>query len=65
MLTLTKYGNHYNKNVMYFVGKSSDEKPVGKFNNIVISNGSEFFELDTKVWFTYDEESSIWVRTNQ
>lgn len=44
-----------------FFGKSTDEKPIGKFNDIKINNGSVFVEMDTKKIFMYDEEGQVWL----
>lgn len=55
MVSLLKYGDKCNKSRMEFICKSTDEKPVGKFNGITIPNGSVIKEIDTGKTFMYDE----------
>lgn len=44
------------------VGKSSDTKPTGKYNNSEIRNGSTFFEMDTCDIYMYDEDTESWYK---
>lgn len=60
ILTLSKYGDKYNKNIMEFVGKRYDLKPIIKYNGVKIPNGSKFFEMDTNKTFVYDEDKVSW-----
>lgn len=62
MLTLLRHGNRYNKNIMHFCGTSSDEKPIGQYRLLSIPNGSEFFEMDTKTTYLYDEDNDVWIK---
>lgn len=60
MVTLIKYGAHYNTNVMEIRGLSTDTKPVGKIDGMSIPNGSIYTEIDTGVDSMYDEEHDTW-----
>lgn len=44
-----------------FFGLAKDEKPVGCVNNVKITNGSVFVEMDTKKIYMYDEENQVWI----
>lgn len=43
-----------------FFGLSTDEKPTDEVEDIKITNGSVFIEMDTKKIFMFDEEHKIW-----
>lgn len=62
MVTLTKIGNEYNAQVLEITGLSTDEKPIGSIDNIAISNGSVFKEIDTGSEYLYNAESNKWVK---
>ena len=42
-------------------GLSTDEKPIGTFNDLEIPNGAQFIEMDSKEIKFYDAENSAWV----
>lgn len=44
-----------------FKGLHSDEKPVKKFGEFKITNGSSFFEMDTQDVYYYDGETDSWL----
>ena len=44
-----------------FKGLSSDTKPTGKHEGLLIANGSTFIEMDTKNLKYYDEGGGTWV----
>ena len=60
MITLNKYGNRENRVWLELYGLSTDEKPIGKFDDIFIGNSSTYYEMDTKNTFMYDEENKKW-----
>ena len=43
-----------------FQGASTDTKPTGTYNSMVIANGSTFFEMDTQEVYFYDGDNSTW-----
>lgn len=46
---------------MKLAGLSTDEKPLIKFKDIEIENGSSFIEIDTSKVYKYDEENNEWI----
>ena len=60
MVSIYRIIDFSSKYLFELVGLSTDEKPIGKFDNQHIKNGSLFFEMDTQNSFLYDEENSIW-----
>ena len=69
MVTLIKYGalgggDKYNSNQMWIDGLSSETKPTGMIDGMVIPNGSVFTETDTGKTYMYDEENSLWYKVN-
>lgn len=62
MITLTRIGNEYNSQVLEITGLSTDEKPVGSIDGLVITNGSVFKEIDTGTEYLYNIESSEWIK---
>lgn len=44
-----------------FKGLSTDTKPTVKFNDLKITNGSTFFEMDTQDVYFYDRGSDSWL----
>ncbi len=44
-----------------FKGLSTDTKPTVKFNDLKITNGSTFFEMDTQDVYFYDGSSNSWL----
>lgn len=61
MITINKIGEDYNDELLHFVGLSTDEKPLEKFKNVFITNGSTYKEMDTGALYYYDVESHNWV----
>ena len=51
-----------NSATLDIVGLSTDEKPIDKFENTPIINGSVFLEMDTGEIYLYDEENSKWYK---
>lgn len=50
--------NHYR---LRFHGLSTDTKPVGTYDNMIIGNGSSFLELDKKNVSFYDGAGKTWL----
>ena len=44
-----------------FKGLSTDTKPTVKFNDLKVTNGSTFFEMDTQDVYFYDGSSNSWL----
>ena len=61
MITLVKEGERQVTNCMEFVCRSTDVKPVGQYNGLVIPNGSTLKEIDTDANFVYDESIKSWI----
>lgn len=61
MITLNKYADQPNKAYIELYGLSTDKKPIEKFKNTLIKNGSIYYEMDTKKAFIYDEENHRWL----
>ena len=61
MITLVKEGERQVTNCMEFVCRSTDVKPVGQYNGLVIPNGSTLKEIDTDANFVYDKSIKSWI----
>lgn len=46
---------------MALAGKSTDEKPIGLWNGLPISNASTFYVIDKGMVYMYDEEAAQWI----
>ena len=44
-----------------FKGLSTDTKPTVKFDDIPITNGSSFFEMNTQECYFYDGATDSWL----
>lgn len=44
-----------------FKGLSTDTKPTVKFEDVQITNGSSFFEMDTQDCYFYDGGTDTWL----
>ena len=53
-------GEAVTKEVMTFVGLSSDTKPTEEYNGSLIANGSTYFAMDTATAYMYDEANTTW-----
>ena len=60
MITLNKYGDKCNRVYLELYGISTDTKPIEKFENVFIGNGSTLYEMDTKRAWIYSEENHTW-----
>jgi len=60
MITVQKYGDSYNRQVLEIDGKSTDTKPTDKIENAYVLNGSIFHEVDSGIDYIFDEESKLW-----
>lgn len=61
MITVKSNVSVTNRKVpLEFIGKSTDEKPIGIFEGVKIPNGSVFYEMDTKTFYMFDEEGQTW-----
>lgn len=65
MVTLIKYGalgggEKYNSNQMWIDGLSSETKPTGMIDGMVIPNGSVYTEIDTSTKYMYSESNATW-----
>jgi hypothetical protein len=63
MVTATRSDGNNEISTFNFSGLSSDDKPTGTYNGIIIRNGSTFMELDTQDIYFYDAENSAWLTT--
>ena len=45
---------------MHFAGLSSETKPTGSYEGVLLSSESSYFALDTGTIFFYNEENSTW-----
>lgn len=61
MVTLQKMGGEYNRNVLELVGKSGDLKPTDTIDGMIITNGSTFYELNTKKVYMFDYDTKTWI----
>lgn len=60
MVTINKIGNSYNKTLIRMDCLSTDTKPIGEIDGIVLYNGSMIRELDTGKKYLYDEAAKEW-----
>lgn len=60
MVTLTKYGAKYNRNILFLEGLSADTKPTDEFDGLSVQNGSEYTEVDTGKKFLFDYDNATW-----
>lgn len=60
MITIEKYNGQIKYSKLELNGLSTDEKPIENFNGYVMSNGSTFYEMDTKKVYIYDEQNKKW-----
>ena len=60
MITLIKRGETPVSPILEFCGLSTDTKPI-TYNGDMVSNGSTYYEMDTKDVYIYDAENSIWL----
>ena len=44
-----------------FKGLSTDTKPTVTYDDLKITNGSSFFEMDTQEVYFYDEATESWL----
>lgn len=58
MITLVKDDT---TNELSFKGLSTDTKPIVKYDDLPIINGSTFFEMDTQEVYFYDEDTDDWL----
>ena len=61
MVTLQKIGNYMNRAVLEITGLSSENKPIGTIDGIVITNGSTYEEIDSGIIFKYNEANKEWI----
>lgn len=62
MVSIGTIGGFVNsRNILTIHGLSTDEKPIGEFQNCKIGNSSVFIEMDTNKEYWYDEENREWV----
>lgn len=61
MVSIYRIIDFSSKYLFELVGLSTDEKPVGLFDEQPIKNGSTFFEIDTGAAFMYDQQNNIWL----
>lgn len=47
--------------LMELIGLSTDEKPIGKYQEKEIANGSTFMSIDTQDVNFYDQANEQWV----
>lgn len=60
MVTLQKIGDRHNRSVLQIVGLSTDVKPTVKVENMPLTNGSIYVELNTGKRYLFDEENKMW-----
>ena len=61
MITVIDVKGTSNGGLFSLYGKSTDEKPTGKYLGMEIDNGSSFFEMDTQAVKFYDGASNTWI----
>lgn len=61
MNSIIKHGNLVNEFIMSIYGLSTDTKPTITFNGEEITNGSSYYEMDTKKAYLYDKEHETWI----
>ncbi len=60
MITLVKRGEATVSPILEFYGLSTDTKPT-EYNGDAVSNGSTYYEMDTKNIYIYDAENKVWL----
>lgn len=60
MVTATRTDGNNVIATFTFKGRSSDTKPVGKWEGTIIKNGSAYLSIDTQEVVFYDQESESW-----
>lgn len=64
MITIIDVNKFNNTLTMY--GLSTDAKPTDKFTfyekDYLITNGSTFYEMNTKTAFLFDETNKVWLQ---
>ena len=65
MITLNKYGDKCNRVYLELYGLSTDTKPIEKFENVFIGNGSTLYTMDDKKAYIYSEENHTWYEVQE
>lgn len=60
MITYTISNASYKKAEFDIQCLSTDQKPLGSIQGILIRNGSKLYEIDTGTKFMYDEQGGQW-----
>ena len=60
MITLNITNNKNNATVRSFLGLSRDTKPIKRFRDKAIPNGSLFYEIDTARNYMYSADNETW-----
>lgn len=60
MITLNVTNNKNNATVRSFLGLSRDTKPIKRFRDKAIPNGSLFYEIDTARNYMYSADNETW-----
>lgn len=60
MITLNKLNGRAHSSYMEFFCLSTDTKPVDKYKDMIIGNGSVIYEIDTGIAYVYDETGAAW-----
>lgn len=60
MITLNVTNNKNNATVRSFLGLSRDTKPIKRFKDKAIPNGSLFYEIDTARNYMYSADNETW-----
>jgi len=64
MISVLKMGDKPCTSFVELVATSTDEKPIGKYNDVYIANGSILKEIDTGREYVYNEEGTVWILKN-
>ena len=57
---ISNYGAYSNETAMSLFGLSTDTKPIDKYKNTILPNGSTYYEIDTGKLFMYDAQNQQW-----
>ena len=60
MITLNVTNNKNNATIRSFLGLSRDTKPIKRFRDKAIPNGSLFYEIDTARNYMYSADNETW-----
>ena len=60
MITINKYADKPNRVWLELYGLSTDENPIGKFEDNFVGNASTYYEMDSKKSYIFDEENQKW-----